>query len=278
MTTMIPTFSVSAIEQISRVLGEALTGSDIERLLRLCRITERPAESNTKWRRIRATLIEQQNTDGCANSVCRFIMAVMDPVRFVNAPDAFESDRVDLNRILAFYGLELTKEGKLSHSLKVSTLDEAEARAKSLRHKLQGRDIHVEVLNYCRSELIQNNYFHAVLEATKGISERIRSMTGLGTDGATLFDEAFALTHPLLALNKLETDSEQSEQKGFVNLLKGIFGAFRNPHAHTPKVVWKLEEKDAIDLLTMVSYVHRKLDACIRTPYVARSRQTLNHT
>ncbi len=197
----------------------------------------------------------------------------MDPVRFVTTPGFFESSRSDLNRILAFYGLELTKEGKLSHSSKVSTLDEAEARAKSLRHKLQGRDIHHEVLNYCRSELIQNNYFHAVLEATKGIAERIRTMTGLTTDGAALFDEAFAISHPLLALNSLQTESEQSEQKGFVNLLKGIFGAFRNPHAHTPKVVWKLEEKDAIDLLTMVSYVHRKLDASIRTPYDARKQQ-----
>ena len=270
MASTISSFSDTTIEQVSRVLGEAVTGGEIGALLQHCRIAEREAESNTKWRRIRVTLLEQQRADCCANSICRFIMAVMDPVRFVDVPETFESHRADLNRILAFNGLELTKEGKLSHSSKVSTLDEAEARAKSLRHKLQGRDIHHEVLNYCKSELIQNNYFHAVLEATKGIAERIRTMTGLRVDGAALFDEAFALNHPLLALNKLETESEQSEQRGFVNLLKGIFGAFRNPHAHAPKVIWKLEEKDAIDLLTMVSYVHRKLDSCVRTTYFAK--------
>ncbi len=272
MSMRIPTFSASAIEQISRVLGEAVTGGEIEPLLNQCRIQERPAESNTKWRRMRSTLIAQQNADGCANAVCQFIMAVMDPVRFVNQPDFFESSRSDLNKILAFYGLSLSKQGKLSLTSKATTLEEAEERAKTLRHKLQGREVHAEVLKYCRSELIQNNYFHAVLEATKGIAERIRSMTGLTADGAALFDEAFAISHPLLALSKLETESEQSEQKGFVNLLKGIFGAFRNPHAHTPKVVWKLEEKDAIDLLTMVSYVHRKLDACVRTPFAPKKK------
>ena len=73
-------------------------------------------------------------------------------------------------------------------------------------------------------------------------------MNSLTTDVAALFDEAFAINHPLLALNNLQTESEQSEQERFVNLLKRIFGAFRNPHAHNPKVVWKLDEMDAIDL------------------------------
>jgi len=107
---------------------------------------------------------------------------------------------------------------------------------------------------------MQDNYFHAVLEATKGIAERIKKVDRFEYRWCHTIDEAFSVTHPLLTLNNLQTDSEKSEQKGFVNLLKGIFGAFRNPHAHTPKVVWPLDEQDAIDLLTMVSYVHRKLD------------------
>lgn len=265
--TTIPIFSDSAIEQISRVLGGAVTGGDIEQLLRQCNVAERPADSNTKWRRIRISLLGQQITDGCANAVCRFVMTVMQPIRFVENPDFYETCRSDLNKVLAFNGLYLNKQGELSQTSKATTLDEAEEKANSLRHKLRGRQIHQEVLKYCRSELLQDNYFHSVLEATKGIAERIRLMTGLVTDGAALFDEVFSVKHPLLALNSLQTESEQSEQKGFVNLLKGIFGAFRNPHAHAPKVIWKLEEKDAIDLLTMVSYVHRKLDACVKTPF-----------
>ena len=123
----------------------------------------------------------------------------MNPVRFVGNPEGFESSRVMLNTILAFSGLSLNKEGKLERTTAASTLSEAEERANTIRHKLQGRNIHHEVLKYCRSELVQDNYFHAVLEAAKSIAERIRQMTGLTTDGAELFDEAFSIAHPLLA-------------------------------------------------------------------------------
>jgi uncharacterized protein (TIGR02391 family) len=117
---------------------------------------------------------------------------------------------------------------------------------------------------------MEDNYFHAVLEASKSVAERIREMTGLQNDGAELFDLAFAINHPLLALSRLESESQKSEQKGFGTFLKGIFGVFRNPHAHAPKIVWPMDENDAVDLLTMVSYAHRKLDRCIRTPFSPR--------
>ena len=65
---------------------------------------------------------------------------------------------------------------------------------------------------------------------------------------------------PHLALNSLQSESEKSEQKGFVNILKGLFGTFRNTTAHAPKIVWKIEEQDALDILSMVSLIHRRLD------------------
>ena len=34
---------------------------------------------------------------------------------------------------------------------------------------------------------------------------------------------------------RLPTESEKSEQKGFANLLIGLFGAVRNPLTHAPK-------------------------------------------
>ena len=78
-------------------------------------------------------------------------------------------------------------------------------------------------------------------------------------------DEAFSFKNevPHLALNKLETQSETSEQKGFVNLLKGIFGTFRNTTAHNPKVLWVIEEQDALDILSILSLIHRRLDGAI---------------
>jgi len=133
-----------------------------------------------------------------------------------------------------------------------------------MRAALESRAVHSEVLKYCRAELIEENYFHAVLEATKGIAERIRQLSGLGSDGADLAKDAFNVGNPILALNPLRTDTEKSEQAGFANLLIGVFGAIRNPLAHAPKIVWPMPEQDALDILTVVSFVHRKLDGVLK--------------
>jgi uncharacterized protein (TIGR02391 family) len=53
-----------------------------------------------------------------------------------------------------------------------------------------------------------------------------------------------------------------------MNLMKGMFGAFRNVTAHAPRISWEITEQDALDLLTIASLLHRRLDAAIRTPRV----------
>ena len=101
------------------------------------------------------------------------------------------------------------------------------------------------------------------------MADKIRNMTGLVGDGATLIDQAFGLGQtgiPFLALNSLQTETERDEQKGLMNLIKGMFGAFRNVTAHAPKIFWKVTEQDALDLLTIASLIHRRLDSAVRTP------------
>jgi uncharacterized protein (TIGR02391 family) len=44
------------------------------------------------------------------------------------------------------------------------------------------------------------------------------------------------------------------------NLLKGLFGTFRNTTGHAPKITWDIEEIDALDILSKVSLIHRRLD------------------
>ena len=108
------------------------------------------------------------------------------------------------------------------------------------------------MLSYCRAELLDENYFHAVFEATKGVAERVRTLSGLTGDGADLVNKAFAGQQPALMLGPLITESEKSEQKGFANRLIGLFGAVRNPLAHASRTNWPMPEQDALDILTLV--------------------------
>lgn len=36
----------------------------------------------------------------------------------------------------------------------------------------------------------------------------------------------------------------------------------RNVTAHEPKIKWIIEESDAIDILMVISYLHKQLDSC----------------
>jgi len=72
----------------------------------------------------------------------------------------------------------------------------------------------------------------------------------------------------MLAINARSSGSERSEQSGFANLVKGTFGMFRSPTAHEPGIHWPMMKSDAEDLLTLVSLIHRRLDAATMPPRV----------
>jgi uncharacterized protein (TIGR02391 family) len=261
--SIIPVFSPGQIESLSKFLGGCGTGLEITTILNQIGLEDNTNES-VKWRRLNGIFLECQGKYNCANHIIVFVQAFLEPTRFTTRAEEFDNYRNELNRILAFSGLEFGKDGQFRHISKVKTLDEAEQRVQTIRTKLKGRTMHEEVLKYCKKELMQDNYFHAVFEATKGLYQRIRDLSGVELDGAELIDKVFSVNQPLLAFTSLRTQSEQSEHKGFAMLLKGCFGAIRNPLAHEPKLLWSGED-DAVDYLTLISLLHRKLDDCVRT-------------
>lgn len=262
----LPCFESSHLEAACRVLGDTtqgLTGGDIEHILRQIAVPDL-SPSMTKWKRLFNALAEAQNTHQVGNHLIQFINQAMPPARYTSKPDQFAWLQDGLNVALAFAGYGVNAKGQVIRTTREATIEGARSRATRLQSALANRGTHSEIFKYCRAELLQENYFHAVLEAVKGVAERMRQMSGLVTDGAELVNTALSTKAPLLALNSLTSETEISEQKGVANLLVGVFGAIRNPTAHAPKVVWAMPEQDALDVLAILSYVHRKLDAAVK--------------
>src|SRR5882762_5101597 len=184
----LPVFDITVLEKLCQVLGESMTGSQMTPLLARVGAPD-PGEGLTKWRRLAQALNDCQRQHGVGNHVIKFINAAMEPVRFVGDLHRFEELRGDVNRVLAFAGYTLGTDGKVRHAEMVNSLAEAEQRAGRLRSELSRRRVHPDVLKACRAELLQDNYFHAVLEATKSVAEKIRQRTGLTTDGHKLVDD-----------------------------------------------------------------------------------------
>ena len=263
------------LQKVCDVLGETasgLTGSEIGQLLAHCRI-EDPHSTLTKRRRLFEALRTRQAADGSWNCVIAFVKQAMAPVGYVDDRELFEHRREGLNAALGFAGLELRVTGEIALRTTTTTLSEVARRRRHLFEEMTRRGVHAEVLAYCREELLAGDCFDMTFEATKGLMQRIRDMTGVTGDGAPLVTAAFApgqSGQPKVAFNSLRTETELSEQKGLVNLIVGLYGTFRNPTGHAPKVRWHVSESDALDLLTILSFVHRRLDHAVVLPWQPR--------
>jgi uncharacterized protein (TIGR02391 family) len=263
-------FTQPQVIAIADALGhteEGLTGGEIEYLLATCRIRDTHPDM-TKRHRVFNALATDQNKRGNRTGILAFIRHSMKPERFIRSPERFEPLRTRLNQALLFAGLAVRESGELAKADPVRTLNDARRRAQDLRADLTRRGVHADVLKFCQEELLADDYFHAVLEAVKSVADKLRTRTGLRDDGVTLVERALGGKPPMIAINSLTTESEESEQRGFVNLVRGTFGMFRNPTAHAPRIHWPMTKDDAEDLLSLVSLIHRRIDAGHMPPRV----------
>ena len=247
------------LERISKILGDTsdgLTGSEISYFLQQSAIND-VAPEITKWKRLYSAFASAQNKDKCSNKILIFVQTVLNPARFTDN-QTFETKRKAINECLSYVGYELQSNGRFREVAAAYTISEAQQRANDLLVNLQMRSAHQEIFKYCTTELVDKNYFHAVFEACKGLFARIRQLSLVNTDGIKLVEYVF--NHPVLIINSYKSKQEKDEQKGFGAILEGLCNMFRNPEAHQPKIEWPVSEQDALEILSLISYCHRRLD------------------
>lgn len=264
-----PAWSYSTLQAVAAVLADTdtgLTGREIGDLLHRLGM-EDPLPGVTKRDRLTEAFLRRQNGDQSSRRIVTFITTAMDPVNYRDRLDLFTLRQDRLNERLAFEGLRVDDEGKVAKGDRARTLDEATRLATSLRDELTRRKTHPKVLEYCSVEVLKGAHFHACLEATKSIFDRLRDLTGLSGDGAALIDAVMSLGktgQPPVAINALASQTERDEQTGMANLIKGMSGLYRNPTAHDPRLRRAVSEAELLEVLTLVSMVHRRLDGRAR--------------
>ena len=189
----VPSFPEGSVESLAKLLADCGSGSDISRVLADRGLRDGSGES-TKWRRLYWIFIEVQRRYRCANRILDFIQSFLGPARFVGRNDEFERHRSELNTVLAFSGIEYGADGNFRKRPAQRLLLKQSDEQMTIQAKFQGRRIHPEVLKYCKAELMQDNYFHAVLEATKGLAQRIREMSGVDGMEQHSVDRVFSTT------------------------------------------------------------------------------------
>ena len=102
------------------------------------------------------------------------------------------------------------------------------------------------------------------------LQKRIRHISGYKSDGSELIDDCLGLgkdKKPMLAFNTLQTESDESEHKGFGNFCKGFFSMYRNPKAHNPKILEDTQLTQMTEVLVVATIIHNKLDNTFKTGF-----------
>lgn len=265
---MTASFDDITLRNLSDLVSEILTHRKITEHFASLGFTE-SNEGTNKTDRIFYTLKARQKQDNCGNNILSFVVKLLNPKRY-NDEKEYEKDRTKINEKLLYEGIEINERGEPNIVNKAKTISEAKERSLKIKQKVHGIGIHFEIIPYCEEEWLKENYFHAILEITKSVAERLRQMSLYKSDGAELIDKCFGLGRDkksMFAFNTLQSPSDESEHKGFANFCKGFFSMYRNPKAHNPKMLEETQLTEMTEVLVIASIIHNKLDKTFKTGY-----------
>ncbi|HGN4741988.1 TPA: TIGR02391 family protein [Streptococcus pyogenes] len=256
------------VDTIGKILSDYVSHSEITRMGEVLGYPQNDQNSGfNKHKRVHNLMSDILNRTQNTDNIKLVIEYVCNPLRYINEVSIFEQLRTAINIPLSLKGLIVSDSGQIVTTTTSKTLSEAKKRFETLDSRLKELKVHPHVLKFCTQELLQENYFHAVFEASKGAFHRIRLLTGSAMDSASLIDQCFKPGEPIVIINgnKLQTLDEQSEYKGLKNLLLAIAHLYRNSKAHKLKYYNPDNLNDALTALTLMSLAHNLLDSCSNT-------------
>lgn len=259
----------NVIEEISKIIAEYVTGSEITGLFSRLDFYDYDSHHpltrlSTKWKRLNHSIIEKCNEEKNAKPFFKLIQEILNPIYFQNEQELWYEAKRKVNFPLRFYGFEIDDSGKIIKTAETKTYSEAVSRSQNLLEKIEPYKIHKSVIKFCRPELLQKNYFHAIHEASKSTLNRIRDMNNSSADGARLIELSFNTKNPSLIIkgNRIQSEKDRNEYNALKHLLLTINFFYRNTTAHEAKIYNPKSETDAITALILISKTHDLLDNC----------------
>jgi uncharacterized protein (TIGR02391 family) len=257
----IPHFSLSALERIATIIGDRYTGSEITSFFRKAGFPEIRHDGTTKWRFVYSKLEEMQKGQYGPYQIAKIIESLCNPEEYFGQAEVHRKMVDQINEILGFYGLVVkTETGKIVVTGQTDAyLHSRESEEAKL---FDSREFHPKVREHAKELFLEKRYFHAVFECCKAFDKYVREKSKLDKHGLSLMSSALSLKGPL-KLNPQRTETEKNEQEGLMHLCIGLMRAIRNPEGHEPELDWPITREDALDILSLISYLYRKIDKTV---------------
>ena len=139
-----------------------------------------------------------------------------------------------------------------------SRTDIGEVQARSLVDQFDEMVTSQDLKNTSRQLFADGHYANAVENAFKCLNNAVKEKSGLSADGDGLMTQAFGARSPILKLNSLQSQSDQNEQRGYMQIFAGVMAGIRNPRAHEHEIVDDPEV--ALEMIIIANHLIRKLE------------------
>lgn len=138
-----------------------------------------------------------------------------------------------------------------------------ESPANRARRAFGDLDLHPEIAEAVTNLFEGGHYANAVEDACKVLDGlvKIRSKK-FDLSGTELMQNVFSPKNPVLTFNKLESETDRSEQQGMMFLYSGAMLALRNPRAHE---IIKDDPEQALEYIAFLSLLAKALDRTTKT-------------
>lgn len=245
----------STLEEVARAIGDAYTGTQLERFLTESGIPQEYVpefEGGTKWVFVYDALVAlAEGGSAQRRSLRRFLGKWLDQ-HLHSGPEPELQAR--LARDLARQGW-FTRESRLVIGDPV--FDQPAAGAAVARDARLAA-LHPKVIEVSATLFEQGNRAAAILEAFKAVNLRAKALSGLDADGKDLMARAFRLEDPVLVLADIATETGRNVQAGYHLMFMGAVVGIRNPRAH--EQFEEMDENEALEELGFASLLMRRLD------------------
>lgn len=258
-------FDQEKVEAICSVIADTsdgLSGKELKHMLDKCCVKYQSEVMPNKRTWLFNSLADEFNINHSILVFKNMIEITLNPASYTSFDKRkqYKFLKDGINRVLLFEGYQVNDNGKIVKTKIANNLDDIDSRINSRESEFLKKEFHNQVVRYAKNDFCDEHYFEAVFESAKGLSNKIREMTGLNIDGRRLFDKAFSTANPCLVMNKLSTDTEKNEHNGVHMFISSIFLMFRNPQAHELKLEWAVDREKALDALALISYAFKCLE------------------
>ncbi len=260
--TNIKPFKLSALEKLAEIIGDRYTGSQITELFNKSGFQHIVHDGTTKWRFVYAIFKSMQKEQYGDYNILKVVETLCDPQEYFSDPEEqiFVLSRV--NKILSFYGLKVRKDGKIIKT------EEEQKEFPKINHNSETRELfesmnfHSEVRRNGKDLFSEERYFHAVFECSKALEKYIQQKSKSHLTGTKLMNNVLSLRGSL-KINLQQTQTEKDEQDGVRYLCMGLMMKVRNFTSHELALEKPIPKKDALDVLSLISYLYRKIDDAV---------------